>query len=97
MVPRQFVANPQKLAIKFSLSGKVMQDSNTDRMTHTVFELVEYASHLMTLRPGDLISSGSPAGVGTARGTPIYFKDGDVSTCTIEGIGTLENPVRAEK
>ena len=97
VVPRQFVPNPQKLAIKFSLSGKVMQDSNTDRMTHTVYELVEYASHLMTLRPGDLISSGSPAGVGTARGTPIYFKDGDVSTCTIESIGTLENPVRAEK
>jgi 2,4-diketo-3-deoxy-L-fuconate hydrolase len=97
VVPRQFVADPQKLPIKFSLSGKLMQDSNTDRMTHTVFELVEYASHLMTLRPGDLISSGSPAGVGTARGTPIYFKDGDVSTCTIEGIGTLENPVRAER
>jgi 2-keto-4-pentenoate hydratase/2-oxohepta-3-ene-1,7-dioic acid hydratase in catechol pathway len=52
---------------------------------------------LFTLRPGDMISSGSPAGVGTARGTPIYFKDGDTSTCTIEGIGTLENPVRAEK
>jgi len=97
VVPRQFVPNPQKLAIKFSLSGKVMQDSNTDRMTHNVYELVEYASNLMTLRPGDLISSGSPAGVGTARGTPIYFKDGDVSTCTIESIGTLENPVRAEK
>ena len=97
VVPRQFVPNPQKLAIKFSLSGKVMQDSNTDRMTHNVYELVEFASHMMTLRPGDLISSGSPAGVGTARGTPIYFKDGDVSTCTIESIGTLENPVRAEK
>ena len=97
VVPKQFVANPQKLPIKFSLSVKLMQDSNTDRMTHTVYELVEYASHLMTLRPGDLISSGSPAGVGTARGTPIYFKDGDVSSCTIEGIGTLENPVRAEK
>jgi 2-keto-4-pentenoate hydratase/2-oxohepta-3-ene-1,7-dioic acid hydratase in catechol pathway len=97
VVPRQFVPNPQKLPIKFSLSGKLMQDSSTDRMTHTVFELVEFASHLMTLRPGDLISSGSPAGVGTARGTPIYFKDGDTSTCTIEGIGTLENPVRSEK
>jgi 2,4-didehydro-3-deoxy-L-rhamnonate hydrolase len=97
VVPRQFVPNPQKLPIKFSLSGKLMQDSNTDRMTHTVFELVEYASNMMTLRPGDLISSGSPAGVGTARGTPIYFKDGDLSTCTIEGIGTLENPVRSSK
>jgi 2,4-didehydro-3-deoxy-L-rhamnonate hydrolase len=97
VVPRQFVPNPQKLAIKFSLSGKLMQDSNTDRMTHNVYELVEYASHLMTLRPGDMISSGSPAGVGTARGTPIYFKDGDTSTCTIESIGTLENPIRAER
>jgi 2-keto-4-pentenoate hydratase/2-oxohepta-3-ene-1,7-dioic acid hydratase in catechol pathway len=97
VVPKQFVPNPQKLAIKFSLSGKVMQDSNTDRMTHNVYELVEYASHLMTLKPGDMISTGSPAGVGTARATPIYFKDGDTSTCTIEGIGTLENPVRADK
>jgi len=97
IVPRQFVANPMKLAVKFSLNGKVMQDSNTDRMTHNVYELVEYASHLFTLRPGDMISSGSPAGVGTARDTPIYFKDGDTSTCTIEGIGTLENPVRAER
>lgn len=97
VVPRQFVSNPQKLAIKYLLSGKVMQDSNTDRMTHTVFELVEYASHMMTLHPGDLISTGSPAGVGTARATPIYFKDGDTSSCTIEGIGTLFNPVRADK
>ena len=97
VVPRQFVPNPQKLAVKFTLSGKVMQDSNTDRMTHNVFELVEYASHMMTLHPGDLISTGSPAGVGTARATPIYFKDGDTSVCTIESIGTLQNPVRAEK
>lgn len=97
VVPRQFVANPQKLAITFTLSGKVMQDSNTDRMTHTVFDLVEYASHMMTLHPGDLISTGSPAGVGTARATPIYFKDGDTSVCTIESIGTLQNPVRADK
>jgi 2,4-diketo-3-deoxy-L-fuconate hydrolase len=97
VVPRQFVPNPQKLAIRFSLSGKVMQDSNTDRMTHDVYELVEYASHLMTLKPGDMISTGSPAGVGAGRATPIFFKDGDTSTCTIEGIGTLENPVRADK
>jgi 2-keto-4-pentenoate hydratase/2-oxohepta-3-ene-1,7-dioic acid hydratase in catechol pathway len=97
VVPRQFVSNPQKLAIKYLLSGKTMQDSNTDRMTHNVFELVEYASHMMTLHPGDLISTGSPAGVGTARATPIYFKDGDTSSCTIESIGTLYNPVKADK
>jgi 2-keto-4-pentenoate hydratase/2-oxohepta-3-ene-1,7-dioic acid hydratase in catechol pathway len=97
IVPSQFVSNPQTLAIKFTLSGKVMQDSNTDRMTHTVMEMVDFASHILTLRPGDILSMGSPAGVGTARSTPIYFKDGDTSECTIEKIGTLSNPVRAEK
>jgi 2-keto-4-pentenoate hydratase/2-oxohepta-3-ene-1,7-dioic acid hydratase in catechol pathway len=51
----------------------------------------------MTLYPGDLISTGSPAGVGTARATPVYFKPGDRSTCTIESIGTLFNRVEAEK
>jgi len=54
-------------------------------------------SHMLTLKPGDLISSGSPAGVGTAGGTPIYFKGGNAPTCTIESIGTLENPVKEEK
>src|SRR5262245_37087710 len=65
IVPRQFVSNPQTLGVKFTLSGKVMQDSNTDRMTHTVFEMVEFASHILTLRAGDILSMGSPAGVGT--------------------------------
>jgi 2-keto-4-pentenoate hydratase/2-oxohepta-3-ene-1,7-dioic acid hydratase in catechol pathway len=97
VVPREFVPDPQELAIKFTLSGKVMQDSNTDRMTHNVFELLEYASHIITLQPGDILSTGSPAGVGTARETPIYMKAGDVSVCTIERIGTLTNPVQAEQ
>jgi 2-keto-4-pentenoate hydratase/2-oxohepta-3-ene-1,7-dioic acid hydratase in catechol pathway len=95
IVPREFVPDPQKLAIKFTLSGKVMQDSATDRMTHTVSELLSYASHIMTLSPGDVISTGSPAGVGTARATPIYMKPGDVAVCSIERIGVLTNPVAA--
>ena len=72
-----------------------MQESNTDRMTHTAYELVSYASHIVTLRPGDIIATGSPAGVGTARDTPIYMKAGDVAVCTIGNIGTLTNPVVA--
>jgi 2-keto-4-pentenoate hydratase/2-oxohepta-3-ene-1,7-dioic acid hydratase in catechol pathway len=51
----------------------------------------------VTLQPGDIISTGSPAGVGTARDTPIYMKAGDTSVCTIERIGTLTNPVQAER
>jgi 2,4-didehydro-3-deoxy-L-rhamnonate hydrolase len=94
IVPREFVPDPQNLKINFTLSGKVMQDSSTSRMTHTVFELLSYASHILTLQPGDAIATGSPAGVGTARATPIYFKPGDQSVCTIENIGTLSNPVQ---
>jgi 2-keto-4-pentenoate hydratase/2-oxohepta-3-ene-1,7-dioic acid hydratase in catechol pathway len=58
-----------------------------------VFEQVTYASNILTLRPGDVIATGSPAGVGSARKPPIFFKAGDVSVCTYEGIGTLTNPV----
>ena len=95
LVPKEFVPDPQRLAIKFSLSGTPMQDSNTDRMTHSVYELLHYASNILTLRPGDVISTGSPAGVGSARNPPIYMKPGDLAVCTIEGIGTLTNPVAA--
>lgn len=95
IVPAAFVKDPQRLALKYTLNGQVMQDSTTARMTHTVYEMLSYASHILTLRPGDVISMGSPAGVGTARATPIYFKPGDVGVCTYEGIGSLTNPVRA--
>jgi 2-keto-4-pentenoate hydratase/2-oxohepta-3-ene-1,7-dioic acid hydratase in catechol pathway len=95
IVPKEFVKDPQKLGIKFSLSGTLMQDSSTARMTHTVYELLHYASNILTLQPGDVISTGSPAGVGSARNPPIYMKPGDVAACTIEGIGTLTNPVAA--
>ena len=95
IVPHEFVPDPHKLAITFTLSGKVMQDSNTDRMTHNVYELVSFASHIIPLQPGDVITTGSPAGVGTARATPIYMKPGDLSVCSIERIGTLTNPVMA--
>jgi 2,4-didehydro-3-deoxy-L-rhamnonate hydrolase len=95
VVPQEFVPDPQKMPIRFTLSGKVMQESNTDRMTHTAYELISYASHIVTLQPGDILATGSPAGVGTARETPIYMKAGDVSVCTIGNIGTLTNPVVA--
>ena len=95
IVPKEFVKDPQKLRIQFTLSGTLMQDSSTERMTHTVFEMLQYASNILTLQPGDVISTGSPAGVGSARNPPIFMKPGDVAVCTIEDIGTLTNPVAA--
>ena len=93
ITPKEFVANPQNLPVKFTLNGQLMQDANTSLMIHTVFEQVSYASHILTLRPGDVIATGSPAGVGSARKPPIFFKAGDTAVCTYEGIGTLTNPV----
>jgi 2-keto-4-pentenoate hydratase/2-oxohepta-3-ene-1,7-dioic acid hydratase in catechol pathway len=95
IVPKEFVSNPQNLPVKFTLNGQVMQDANTSLMIHTVFELISYGSSILTLRPGDVIATGSPAGVGSARNPPIFFKAGDVSVCTYEGIGTLTNRIVA--
>lgn len=93
ITPKEFVADPQKLAIRFVLNGQVMQEASTSLMIHTVFEQIAYTSNIMTLRPGDVIATGTPAGVGSARTPPVYFKAGDRSVCSYEGIGTLTNPV----
>jgi 2-keto-4-pentenoate hydratase/2-oxohepta-3-ene-1,7-dioic acid hydratase in catechol pathway len=95
IVPKEFAGDPRKLAVKFTLNGQLMQDATTALMIHDVFDQVTYASNILTLRPGDVIATGSPAGVGSARKPPIFFKPGDVSVCTYEGIGTLTNPVIA--
>ena len=97
IVPKEFVPNPQNLVVKFTLNGQLMQDANTSLMIHSVDELVSYGSHILTLRAGDVLATGSPAGVGSARKPPIFFKAGDVSVCTYEGIGTLTNPVVAPR
>ncbi|MFI4942582.1 MAG: fumarylacetoacetate hydrolase family protein [Burkholderiales bacterium] len=96
VVPSEFVADPQKLAVRFTLNGQPMQDANTSLMVHDVYELVSYASHITTLRPGDVIATGTPAGVGSGRKPPVFLKAGDVGVCTYEGIGTLRNPVEAD-
>lgn len=93
VVPAAFVPDPQNLRITFRLNDELMQDATTKLMTHSADELLAYASQITTLHPGDLMATGTPAGVGTARTPPIYLKAGDQSVCTIEGIGTLSNPV----
>ena len=97
ITPKEFVADPQKLAIRFSLNGELLQDASTSLMIHNVYEQVAYASHIITLRVGDVIATGTPAGVGSARTPPIFFKDGDRSECTYESVDTLTNPVVASQ
>jgi 2-keto-4-pentenoate hydratase/2-oxohepta-3-ene-1,7-dioic acid hydratase in catechol pathway len=93
IVPKEFVSDPHDLKQTLTLSGQIMQDSNTGYMTHNSFEMLSYISNIITMQPGDVISMGSPSGVGTARETPVYMRHGDTAVCTIESIGTLTNPV----
>lgn len=93
IVPKEFIPDPHDLVQTLTLSGEVMQDSNTGNMTHNTYDMLSYISHILTLRPGDALAMGSPSGVGTAREVPVYMTAGDTAVCTIEGIGTLTNPV----
>ncbi|HXV61954.1 MAG TPA: fumarylacetoacetate hydrolase family protein [Vicinamibacteria bacterium] len=93
IVPKEFVADPQSLDIWFDLSRQRMQDANTELMQHSIDELLHFASNNLILRPGDVIATGTPSGVGMARTPPIFMKPGDVAECSVEGIGTLRNPI----
>jgi len=95
IAPKEFVTDPRNLPVKFLLNGQVMQDATTGLMIHDVFELLAYGSSILTLRPGDVIATGSPAGVGSARQPPVFLKPGDKTSCTYEGVGTLVNTVEA--
>jgi 2-keto-4-pentenoate hydratase/2-oxohepta-3-ene-1,7-dioic acid hydratase in catechol pathway len=96
LVPREQVPDPQALRIRCLLNGEVMQDSTTANMIFSVAEVIAYASATSTLEPGDLIATGTPAGVGVFRKPPRLLSDGDEVTVEVEGLGALTNPVRAE-
>ncbi len=95
IVPKEFIKDPKHVAQRFMLNGQVMQDSDTSRMTHDIYELLHYASSILTLSPGDIISGGSPAGTNIERAAPRWMRAGDTGVCTVEGIGTQTHPVVA--
>ena len=90
------VADPHNLDIKMIVSGEVLQSSNTKHLIFRIPELIEYISRVITLEPGDVISTGTPAGVGFARKPPRLLKDGDECVVEVEGLGRLVNPVALE-
>lgn len=95
LVPASEVPDPQALSIRAILNGQVMQDSSTANMVFGVAELIAFISQAITLEPGDLIATGTPAGVGVFRDPPVLLKPGDEVTIEIEGLGALTNPVVA--
>ena len=96
IVPKEFIKDPMHTRHTMYLNNVLMQDSNTDRMSHNIHELLSFASNIMTLSPGDVISGGSPAGTNLERADPRWMRPGDLAKCEIEGIGALTNPVVAE-
>lgn len=95
VVPADRIADPQDLRIRCILNGEVVQDSSTAQMIFTVAEVIAFVSDGITLDEGDLILTGTPAGVGLGRKPPVYLEDGDEVTVEIERVGSLTNPVRS--
>jgi 2-keto-4-pentenoate hydratase/2-oxohepta-3-ene-1,7-dioic acid hydratase in catechol pathway len=93
LVPRDEVSDPQNLGIRAILNGETMQESTTANMVFGVAEIIEYVTRTITLDPGDLIATGTPAGVGAFRTPPHFMEPGDEITIEIDGLGSLTNPV----
>ncbi len=97
LVTADEVGDAGALEIQLRLNGEVMQHSTTRQLIFPIDYLVSYLSQCMTLKPGDLIYTGTPPGVGMARKPPVWLKAGDMVEIEIEKIGLLRNPVVAEK
>jgi len=85
------------LRIQSRLNGQIMQDANTKSFLWGVVETLVLITECMTLEPGDVVITGTPAGVGYARKPPVFMKDGDIIEVEIEGVGVLSNPIVDEK
>lgn len=85
------VGDPQALRLTTKLNGDTVQAASTDQMIFSVAELVSYISRLITLEPGDIIATGTPAGVGQSRTPPLFLKPGDNIEVDIQGVGTIRN------
>lgn len=97
LVTKDEIADPHNLTIRTLVNGEVMQDSNTRELLFKIPHLIAYLSRAFTLLPGDVIVTGTPPGVGSARKPPVFLKDGDVVTIETEGLGSLTNPCMEEK
>ena len=94
LADRAEISDPHVLDLKTWVNGKLVQDGNTRNFIYDIRYIVSYLSGLMTLSPGDLIATGTPAGVGHGMKPPVYLNPGDVCRMEITGLGTLENPVK---
>ena len=96
MVTKDEIEDPQNLKMWLTVNGKTMQDGSSNTMVYGVKHLVSYLSQFMSLLPGDIISTGTPPGVGMGMKPPMFLKDGDVVELGIEGLGTQKQTFRQD-
>lgn len=94
LVTADEIPDPQDLMLETRLNGVSVQKSGTDLMTFNVRKIIKYVTTWVELKPGDVIATGTPGGVGTKRNPPLYMKDGDVVEVEISKVGLLRNPVK---
>ncbi len=97
VTPDELPPGAAGLRIQSRLNGKVMQDANTDVFLWNVVEALRIITECMTLEPGDVIITGTPAGVGYARTPPVWMAPGDICEIEVEGVGILSNPIVDER
>jgi 2-keto-4-pentenoate hydratase/2-oxohepta-3-ene-1,7-dioic acid hydratase in catechol pathway len=90
------IEDPHTLGIRTEINGEKLQDSNTSNLIFKIPQLIAYLSSVFTLEPGDIISTGTPAGVGFSYKPPRWLRPGDVVSVIVDGVGALTNPVVAE-
>ena len=95
LVTKEDIPDPHALEIALDLNGRRMQHSNTRNLIFKTDYLIAFLSQVLTLEPGDVVSTGTPAGVGFARKPPVFMKPGDRVRIEVKGLGALENPVTA--
>nr|WP_246343952.1 fumarylacetoacetate hydrolase family protein [Sphingobium jiangsuense] len=83
------------MGLRCFVNGELRQDGNTSELVHNVWQQISYLSTAFTLDPGDLIATGTPSGVGIAMQPPRFLQPGDVVRCEVDGIGAIENRVKA--
>jgi len=93
LITKDEIENVQNLDLELKVNGKLMQKGNTNKMIFNVKKIVSYLSHFMTLKPGDIITTGTPPGVGMAQKPQIFLKDGDVMDLEIEKLGSQKQKV----
>jgi acylpyruvate hydrolase len=93
IMPAAFLPDPQNLSVVTRVNGVTFQSGNTADMIFSVSQTISFVSSIMTLEPGDIISTGTPAGVGFTRTPQVFLRDGDIVEVEIKGIGAIRNPV----